>query len=64
MDSWIELEGEWRIEGDCASKAGSSLIEGVEGGSMEKSVTDIPKNSIVSQYSRRWEDTLMAYRPD
>jgi hypothetical protein len=49
MEPWVELEGEWRIEGDSVATTGSLLSGGDEGGSTQKSVTDVPKRTDVSQ---------------
>lgn len=41
-EPWVEVEGEWWIEGDSVATTGSLLSVGEDGGSTQKSVTDVP----------------------
>ena len=63
-EPWVELEGEWWIEGDSVATTGSLLSVGEDGGSTQKSVTDVPSRFNVSQCVWYEEESLMAYLPD
>ena len=48
-EPWVEVEGEWWIDGDSVATTGSLLSVGEDGGSTQKSVTDVPLRCDVSQ---------------
>jgi len=63
-EPWVELEGEWWIEGDSVATTGSLLSREDVGGSTQKSVTDVPVGCNVSQCLLSLEHGSMAYLPD